>query len=409
MRGSPPRTSARRCPASADAARTCCRCRRAGRRVALRPLSSLAWRSRSDGPASRGASGRRSCRRRGTARRSAADYEQRIGLVNPQPWAVEYLVRSDLVVAARRRRARIGAQSRTTLDIASSEGAVDRVVRTSSRRRRPRSHGAATRDASLCAPDTRGVNIFPEGGRAATRAVPRLFERYVLYNPFPDLARASVQFVSPDETDLAARRCRTSRSQPGKFVLVDPEDAVRADARPVDDRARVAGTRDRRAAAAHGRAGLVVVCPVGRDVAAGSCRVRSPRTPRRTLIAREPRGRSRRTSACSAPARDGSLPEETLRRRRPTAAATSSSTTIAPRTAGPRRRRRLGRADRAGVARRPGRPRGASPCCRRWSRRARAGSSRSPSGGSSYVVNPTPAASAWRSRASAPGPHDRTA
>ena len=40
-------------------------------------------------------------------------------------------------------------------------------------------------DSAMCAQASREQNVFPEGGRFATRAVPRLFERYVLFNPFP--------------------------------------------------------------------------------------------------------------------------------------------------------------------------------------------------------------------------------
>src|SRR5207248_8481768 len=54
-------------------------------------------------------------------------------------------------------------------------------------------------DAALCTNETRTNNVFPEGGRFATRAIPRLFERYVIYNPFPVLARAAVQFLAANE------------------------------------------------------------------------------------------------------------------------------------------------------------------------------------------------------------------
>ena len=55
---------------------------------------------------------------------------------------------------------------------------------------RPTSSRSSRRGA--CAFSSRDVR----GRRPATRAVPRLYERYILFNPFPDLARASVRFVS---------------------------------------------------------------------------------------------------------------------------------------------------------------------------------------------------------------------
>ncbi len=149
------------------------------------------------------------------------EYDQSIAIANPNRGRVEYLVRSDLgappVTASR-----ITGRSRHTLDISSGQGAVVEsygrrlVVATQVNR-------LGSRDASLCASDTRRINIFPEGGRAATRAVPRLFERYILYNPFPDLARASIRFVSPDEP-IAPPALRDVRVKPGSYVIVDPED-----------------------------------------------------------------------------------------------------------------------------------------------------------------------------------------
>src|SRR5439155_8436428 len=78
-------------------------------------------------------------------------------------------------------------------------------------------------DASMCAAQTRTVNAFGEGGRFATRAIPRLFERYVVYNPFPELARASVRFLSPGET-IAPPPLQDVRIPAATAVLINPEE-----------------------------------------------------------------------------------------------------------------------------------------------------------------------------------------
>jgi hypothetical protein len=78
-------------------------------------------------------------------------------------------------------------------------------------------------DSSLCAPDAQTLNLFPEGGRAATLAVPRLFERYIIYNPFADVARASVRFLSANEM-IAPPPLQDVQVKPGGFVVVNPEE-----------------------------------------------------------------------------------------------------------------------------------------------------------------------------------------
>jgi hypothetical protein len=148
------------------------------------------------------------------------EYAQSIGIVNPHRDDVEFIVRPDLI-ARPTAEGSIPAESRTTLDIHSSDGAV---VESYGRRLAVASQVSrlGDRDASLCARFTREMNIFPEGGRFATRAQPRLFERYIVYNPFPDLARASVRFFSPEET-IAPPDLQDILVKPGSFVLVDPE------------------------------------------------------------------------------------------------------------------------------------------------------------------------------------------
>lgn len=147
-------------------------------------------------------------------------FQQRIGLVNPNNGATEFLVRNDLT-SPPVSSGRMNARSRRTIDVEASQGAV---IESYGRRLVAATEVArlGDRDASLCARATRRLNVFPEGGRAATKAVPRLFERYVLFNPFPDLARASVTFVSADET-ISPPALQDVQVQPGKFVLVDPE------------------------------------------------------------------------------------------------------------------------------------------------------------------------------------------
>jgi GT2 family glycosyltransferase len=149
------------------------------------------------------------------------DYQQTLAIVNPNAGRVDYLVRTGLS-GKPVKVGRISGKSRTTLSIDPVRGAVIEaygrrlVVATEVNR-------LGDRDTSLCASDTRSVNIFPEGGRAATRAVPRLYERYVLYNPFQDLARASVRFVSPEEP-ISPPALQDVQILPGRAVVIDPEE-----------------------------------------------------------------------------------------------------------------------------------------------------------------------------------------
>lgn len=147
-------------------------------------------------------------------------FTQSVGIVNPNREDVEFLVRSDLV-ARPAAEGTIAAGSRTTLDVRSSDGAV---VESYGRRLAVATEVGrlGDRDTSLCSRSSRELNVFPEGGRFATRAVPRLFERYVIYNPFPDLARASVRFITP-ERPVAPPRLQDVQVEPGDYTLIDPE------------------------------------------------------------------------------------------------------------------------------------------------------------------------------------------
>ena len=147
-------------------------------------------------------------------------FQQRVGLVNPNTGAAEFLVRNDLT-SPPVSSGRINARSRRTIDVDPDQGAV---IESYGRRLVAATEVArfGDRDASLCTPETKRLNVFPEGGRAATKAVPRLFERYVLFNPFPDLARASVTFHAADER-ISPPALQDIQIPPGKAVLVDPE------------------------------------------------------------------------------------------------------------------------------------------------------------------------------------------
>jgi GT2 family glycosyltransferase len=149
-----------------------------------------------------------------------SEYKQSIAIVNPQDDDVEYIVRPDLI-APPGAEGRISGKSRTTLDVRASDGAV---VESYGRRLAVATQveRLGDRDATLCTRAARELNVFPEGGRFATRAQPRLFERYVLYNPFPDLARASVKFYTP-ERPIAPPRLQDVQVKPGTYVLIDPE------------------------------------------------------------------------------------------------------------------------------------------------------------------------------------------
>ena len=147
-------------------------------------------------------------------------FTQNVGVVNPNSTLVGYVVRDALTLrpfAAQR----ISAGARQTLTVDASKGAViesygRRVVAATEVSR------SGNKDTALCTPFARTLNVFPEGGRAATRAIPRLFERYVVYNPFPDLARASVKFISTGES-IVPPPLQDIHVPPGKAVVVDPE------------------------------------------------------------------------------------------------------------------------------------------------------------------------------------------
>ncbi|MGH2759565.1 MAG: DUF5719 family protein [Actinomycetota bacterium] len=147
-------------------------------------------------------------------------FTQSVAMVNPNRDDVEFLVRPDLI-APPGAEGTIAAASRTTLDVRASDGAV---VEAYGRRLAVATEVGrlGDRDALLCSRSSREVNVFPEGGRFATRAVPRLFERYVIYNPFPDLARASVKFFTP-ERPVAPPRLQDVQVEPGEYTLIDPE------------------------------------------------------------------------------------------------------------------------------------------------------------------------------------------
>ncbi len=148
-------------------------------------------------------------------------YQQRIAVVNPSEARTEFLVRTDLS-ATPVEAGGIEGRSRRTFEIASEQGAVvesyGRRIAVATEVER-----SGNLDSAVCSQASREQNVFPEGGRFATRAVPRLFERYVLFNPFSDLARASVRFVSPDET-ISPPDLQDVRVDPGKAVIIDPED-----------------------------------------------------------------------------------------------------------------------------------------------------------------------------------------
>ncbi len=150
-----------------------------------------------------------------------AGFKQTIGIVNPTASAADYQVRPDLQ-AVPTRTGRIPGYSRRTVTIDSTRGAVVEAYGRAIAVATSVSTGGHS-DSSLCASETHTVNAFGEGGRFATRAIPRLFERYVVYNPFPELARASVRFLSPDET-IAPPPLQDVRIPPGSAVLINPED-----------------------------------------------------------------------------------------------------------------------------------------------------------------------------------------
>lgn len=148
-------------------------------------------------------------------------FSQRIAIVNPSGSDVEFLVRPSLE-ATPRSDGVLAGRSRETVRVEPTDGAI---VESFGRRLAVAAEVSREGDfdSSLCTPHARVNHLFPEGGRAATRAQPRLFERYVIYNPFADLARASVRFVAPDEV-IAPPELQDVRVEGGSFVIVDPEE-----------------------------------------------------------------------------------------------------------------------------------------------------------------------------------------
>ncbi len=148
------------------------------------------------------------------------NFQQRIAVANPGRSRVPYAIRTHLA-AAPTESGVLSGRGRATFEADPEEGTVvetygRRVVVASEVTR-----GDNT-DASLCAQAASATNLFPEGGRFALRAVPRLFEAYVLYNPYPDLARAAVRFISPDET-IAPPALADLRIEPGGYRVITPE------------------------------------------------------------------------------------------------------------------------------------------------------------------------------------------
>jgi hypothetical protein len=84
-----------------------------------------------------------------------------------------------------------------------------------------RRRGATT--TSGCTQTASERVYFADGGRAATRAQPRLYETYVIHNPFRDLARVSFRFIAPDEV-IAPPALQDVRVDAGSTVFVRPEE-----------------------------------------------------------------------------------------------------------------------------------------------------------------------------------------
>jgi hypothetical protein len=147
-------------------------------------------------------------------------FTQSVAVVNPNRDGVEYLVRPGLD-APPTASGRLEARSRSTIDVRPTEGAVveayGRRIAVAAQVGRQGSN-----DASLCAGSTSELNVFPEGGRFATLAQPRLFERYVIHNPFGEVARASVKFITP-ERSISPPDLQDVQVPPGEFAMIDPE------------------------------------------------------------------------------------------------------------------------------------------------------------------------------------------
>ncbi len=147
-------------------------------------------------------------------------FTQEIAVTNPGREPGTYLVRPSLEDPATE-SGELRSRDRRTVEVDAEEGAVveaygNRAVVASLVVNEGRS------DAALCAEQPGETVYFAEGGRGATKAVPRLFERYVVYNPFPELARASIRFFSPDQS-VAPPDFQDIRVEPGEAVAIDPE------------------------------------------------------------------------------------------------------------------------------------------------------------------------------------------
>lgn len=145
---------------------------------------------------------------------------ERLAVANPERSPMTLLVRPSLEAPAGR-AGELAGHDRRTIEVDASRGSV---VETFGRRAVVASlvEDEGRTDAALCAEHPRETVYFAEGGRGATRAVPRLFERYIVYNPFPELARVSIRFFSPDQS-VSPPDFQDVRVEPGEAAVIDPE------------------------------------------------------------------------------------------------------------------------------------------------------------------------------------------
>ncbi len=148
-------------------------------------------------------------------------YKQFIGIVNPSSRTGRFQVREDLT-SAPTESGRIGGYLRRSFRVDPTKGAVVESYGRDLAVAAVVQSGRSI-DTSLCTRRTHTNNVFAEGGRFATRAIPRLFERYVIYNPFPELARASVRFLARRE-GITPPALQDLKVPPGHAVLVNPEE-----------------------------------------------------------------------------------------------------------------------------------------------------------------------------------------
>ncbi|HVL82465.1 MAG TPA: DUF5719 family protein [Actinomycetota bacterium] len=145
---------------------------------------------------------------------------QQLAIVNPGSGPARFLVRPALAAPATE-SAVLPAGARRTIDLDPPQGAVveaygrDLAVATVA-------VDGARSATTVCASDVERTVVFAEGGRGATRARERLTETYVLYNPFPEPARAAVRFYTPDET-ISPPALQDVTVEPGGTATVDPE------------------------------------------------------------------------------------------------------------------------------------------------------------------------------------------